>query len=77
MKIPAPPAWMADALCAEIDGELFFPEKQGSSARPAKKMCRRCDVAVECLEYALTNDIAHGVWGGKSDRERRRLRRAS
>jgi WhiB family transcriptional regulator, redox-sensing transcriptional regulator len=77
VKIPMPSPWMADALCAEIGGELFFPEKQGSSARLAKKMCRRCDVTVECLEYALSNDIAHGVWGGKSDRERRRLRRAS
>jgi WhiB family redox-sensing transcriptional regulator len=77
VKIPKPPAWMAEALCAEVDAELFFPAKQGSSARLAKRTCRRCEVSVECLDYALQHEIAHGVWGGKSDRERRRLRRAS
>jgi WhiB family redox-sensing transcriptional regulator len=67
---------MADALCAQVDTELFFPEK-GSSVRSAKTVCRRCDVRKECLEYAINTGQRFGVWGGKSERERRSLRRAS
>ena len=75
--IPKPPAWMKDALCAQVDAELFFPEKQGGHNREAKRTCLRCDVRTECLDYAVTHKIPWGIWGGKSDRERRSLRRAS
>ena len=71
-----PPAWMRDALCAQVDTELFFPEL-GKSGREAKRICIRCDVRKECLEYALKTRQPFGVWGGKSDRERQKLRRAS
>jgi WhiB family redox-sensing transcriptional regulator len=71
-----PPAWMTHALCAQVDSELFFPEL-GKSNREAKLICRRCDVRKECLEYAVKTRQPFGVWGGKSDRERRNLRRAS
>ena len=67
-------AWQADALCAETDPEAFFPEK-GGSTREAKKICTGCEVKAECLEYALSNDERFGIWGGLSERERRRLRR--
>ena len=67
-------SWQASALCAQTDPEAFFPE-QGGSTREAKKVCMDCDVRAECLEYALTNDEAHGVWGGLSERERRKLKR--
>lgn len=67
-------AWQADALCAQTDPEAFFPEK-GGSTRDAKKICAQCEVKAECLEYALTNDERFGIWGGLSERERRRLRR--
>lgn len=67
-------AWQADALCAQTDPEAFFPEK-GGSTREAKKICQQCDVSAECLEYALANDERFGIWGGLSERERRRLRR--
>jgi WhiB family redox-sensing transcriptional regulator len=67
-------AWQADALCAQTDPEAFFPEK-GGSTREAKKICQQCDVKAECLEYALANDERFGIWGGLSERERRRLRR--
>lgn len=77
MKIPKPPAWMAEALCAQVDAEMFFPEKQGAHNRAAKRTCLRCDVRTECLDYAVKHKIAWGIWGGKSDRERRSLRRAS
>lgn len=67
-------AWQADALCSQTDPEAFFPEK-GGSTRDAKKICTQCEVKAECLEYALSNDERFGIWGGLSERERRRLRR--
>lgn len=69
-----PLAWQRDALCAQTDPEAFFPEK-GGSTREAKSVCATCQVRAECLEYALMNDERFGIWGGLSERERRRLRR--
>ncbi len=66
-------AWRLDALCAETDPEAFFPEK-GGSTREAKRVCIGCAVRTECLEFALSNDERFGIWGGLSERERRRLR---
>jgi WhiB family redox-sensing transcriptional regulator len=66
-------AWQADSLCAQTDPEAFFPEK-GGSTRDAKKICASCDVRGQCLEYALQNDERFGIWGGLSERERRKLR---
>ncbi|WP_082056947.1 WhiB family transcriptional regulator [Psychromicrobium lacuslunae] len=66
--------WQADALCAQTDPEAFFPEK-GGSTRDAKKVCGSCNVRSQCLEYALSNDERFGIWGGLSERERRRLRK--
>ena len=63
-----------DALCAQTDPEAFFPEK-GGSTRDAKRICSSCDVRGECLEYALNNDERFGIWGGLSERERRKLKR--
>jgi WhiB family redox-sensing transcriptional regulator len=66
--------WQERALCAQTDPEAFFPEK-GGSTREAKKVCLSCEVRVECLEYALSQDERFGIWGGLSERERRRLKR--
>jgi WhiB family redox-sensing transcriptional regulator len=66
--------WQDRALCAETDPEAFFPEK-GGSTREAKKICLGCEVRNECLEYALAHDERFGIWGGLSERERRRLKR--
>jgi WhiB family redox-sensing transcriptional regulator len=66
-------AWQTDSLCAQTDPEAFFPEK-GGSTRDAKKICTSCEVKTECLEYALANDERFGIWGGLSERERRKLR---
>ena len=68
--------WQDRALCAQADPEAFFPEK-GGSTRDAKKTCRACEVRAECLEYALEHDERFGIWGGLSERERRRLKQAS
>lgn len=67
-------AWQSDALCAQTDPEAFFPEK-GGSTRDAKKICASCEVRAQCLEYALQNDERFGIWGGLSERERRKLRK--
>jgi WhiB family transcriptional regulator, redox-sensing transcriptional regulator len=67
-------AWRLNALCAETDPEAFFPEK-GGSTREAKRVCSGCEVRAECLEFALANDERFGIWGGLSERERRRLKR--
>ncbi|WP_281254983.1 WhiB family transcriptional regulator [Georgenia soli] len=67
-------AWQDRALCAQTDPEAFFPEK-GGSTREAKRVCTSCEVRSECLEYALENDERFGIWGGLSERERRKLKR--
>jgi WhiB family redox-sensing transcriptional regulator len=70
--------WLAGAACLSADPELFFPV---SSAGPsvgqvaeAKAVCARCRVRPECLGFALARREVHGVWGGTSEEERRRLR---
>lgn len=64
--------WMNDALCAQTDPESFYPEK-GHSTRDAKATCMRCDVRAECLEDALVNRERWGIWGGVTERERRKM----
>jgi WhiB family redox-sensing transcriptional regulator len=70
---PGPLGWQELALCSQTDPEAFFPEK-GGSTREAKRICESCEVRAECLEYALANDERFGIWGGYSERERRRLK---
>jgi WhiB family redox-sensing transcriptional regulator len=67
--------WQAQANCMGVDPDLFFPER-GGSTREAKEVCRGCVVREDCLEYALANGEKFGIWGGMSERERRRVRRA-
>lgn len=62
------------ANCRGVDPELFFPER-GASVREAKQVCRGCVVREDCLDFALTNGEKFGIWGGMSERERRRMRR--
>lgn len=66
--------WQERANCLGVDPDLFFPER-GASTREAKAVCGGCEVRPECLEYALTHAEKFGIWGGLSERERRRLRR--
>ena len=72
------PAWQGPEFdgtpaCAEADPDAWFPDKGGTN-RPAKAVCRGCEVIDECLTWALDNGEMHGVWGGLSERERRQLR---
>lgn len=66
-------SWMPDGLCTQSDPDEWYPDKGGSTYQ-AKQICRRCPVRQQCLDYALTTQQGHGVWGGYSERERRRLR---
>lgn len=68
--------WMLQARCLDADPEAFFPEK-GGSTREAKRICAACPVRDDCLDYALANDERFGIWGGLSERERRRAKRVS
>lgn len=72
----APQGWEERALCAQVDTELFFPEK-GGSVRGAKRICSLCEVTAQCRQYALDENIDFGVWGGLSARERHRLKRGT
>ena len=70
------PAWQRRAKCRGVGVALFFPER-GESPAKAKALCDECPVRAECLDYALGRPEKFGVWGGTSDRQRRRLRSAS
>lgn len=66
--------WMARGRCKDLPAETFFPS-DGVGVDAARRICADCPVKVACLEYAMENHIDHGVWGGTSERERRRLAR--
>ena len=66
--------WMAKGNCREESPSVFFPS-DGVGVEFARKICATCPVKEPCLEYALGNGIDHGVWGGASERERRRIAR--
>lgn len=66
--------WQTEANCLGVDADLFFPER-GASTKEAKAVCQGCEVKNDCLEYALKNGEKFGIWGGLSERERRRIRR--
>ena len=66
--------WASEAKCLHAEPDTFFPEK-GGSTREAKRICTGCEVRSECLEYALAHDERFGIWGGLSERERRKLKR--
>lgn len=68
--IGGPMAWQERGLCQQTDPEVFWPEK-GGSTREAKKICSRCEVRPDCLQYALDHDERTGIWGGLSELERR------
>lgn len=66
--------WADRALCADADRDTFFPEK-GASSAPAKRICMACPVRAECAEWGVSHVEAYGIWGGLSERERRKVRR--
>lgn len=67
-------SWYEDAECKGKDGNLFYPER-GGDVKEALKICGQCPVRLACLDYALRERINHGIWGGTSERQRRKMRR--
>ena len=66
-------AWMAEGNCRNYPPAVFFPS-DGVGVDRARKICNQdCPVKEQCLDYAIDNRIEHGVWGGCSERERRRI----
>jgi WhiB family redox-sensing transcriptional regulator len=66
--------WMGEGRCRDMDPAVFFPS-DGIGVQTAQRVCEECSVKFMCLEYALDNRVDHGVWGGTSERERRRILR--
>lgn len=71
--------WRHQAACRHSDADLFFPPGSKGLAigqiQAAKAVCRACPVSEPCLRFALETNQEAGVWGGKDEDERRRLRR--
>jgi len=67
-------SWQDYSNCRGADADLFFPER-GASTRKAKAICNACQVKGECLEFAITQSEKFGIWGGLSERERRKIRK--
>lgn len=68
-------SWIDSALCAQVDPDAWHPEK-GGGVSEQKRICARCEVRTDCLAYALDNDERFGIWGGLSERERKKLPRS-
>ena len=66
--------WQEDANCKNEDPDLFFPNR-GASTKKAKEICYACQVKEYCLEYSIVNAEKFGIWGGLSERERRKIRK--
>ena len=69
-------AWADSGSCTNADPDLFFPQP-GTDTSYARSICRGCPVRIQCLDYALQSGQKHGIWGGMTESQRRRLRRRS
>lgn len=67
--------WRDRATCASVGGDWWFPE-QGGLATAAKEICKKCPVAVQCLQYALDNNETEGIWAGTTPMQRRAMKRS-
>jgi WhiB family redox-sensing transcriptional regulator len=65
-------SWRKQAACRGLDPEIFYPVSEDDTAA-AKSVCGECTVRMPCLEYALTNREHDGIWGGATEKERRRI----
>jgi WhiB family transcriptional regulator, redox-sensing transcriptional regulator len=83
MAVPSPhtgrESWMSQGACHTQDPDLFFPiSATGPSTAQidrALAVCHRCHVQDDCLDYALSNGVRHGIWGGHTEEERLRMLR--
>jgi WhiB family redox-sensing transcriptional regulator len=67
-------SWRKRGACRGMDPDLWYPE-MGATSREGKRICAGCPVREECLEYALAKRERFGIWGGESERARRRILR--
>jgi WhiB family redox-sensing transcriptional regulator len=67
--------WQDDAACADADPAIFFPSSETRGRKVAATFCYGCPVIQQCLTLAMTNNYPYGVWGGTTERDRRRLKR--
>ena len=73
-----PAVWGHYALCREVaDPDMFFPESETRHSDPAKRVCAKCEVRAECLDFALKNNEKFGIWGGLNTKERNELKQKS
>ena len=69
--------WIKQANCLGIDTNLFYPDRhEESTGIDARAVCAQCVVREECLSYALQTGERFGIWGGTSERQRKKMRRA-
>jgi WhiB family redox-sensing transcriptional regulator len=69
--------WVAKANCLGIETSLFYPDRGSEKAHDAKNVCYGCAVREECLSYALKIGERYGIWGGTSERQRKKIRRST
>ncbi len=67
--------WEQQASCREMDPAAWFADPDSEAARVALAICARCTVRKECLDFAVAHDLRHGIFGGKTRRDRLRLHR--
>ena len=65
-------SWRQRGACHGLDPSIFFPDPE-ENAEEAKSICAICSVRISCLEHALSSREKDGVWGGTTDKERRRI----
>ena len=65
-------SWRQKAACRGLDSEIFYPTSD-DAADTAKSVCNACAVRTPCLEYALSHREHDGIWGGATEKERRRI----
>jgi len=70
-----PEPWMESGLCAQVGGDLWFARKgEATKLRQAKAICRHCPHIKDCLNYAITHNERHGIWGATTEHDRRCMR---
>lgn len=72
MSIGLELSWRQRGACNGLDPAIFFPDSE-ESAEEAKSICAMCPVCISCLEHALASRERDGVWGGTTEKERRRI----
>jgi len=68
-------SWRLRGACRGLDPDVFYPASEAEDAAPAKAVCNTCAVQQQCLDFALANRESEGIWGGATEKERRRILR--